>query len=137
MNERKFTVKGYVKVRVTVITAKELPLHNANSDPDLILKNEQFSASELIFEATETTEISQEINLHEDQPEPVKILKESFSIVENHRQITSGKLVRNRTIAFPKDPHLGLEDHENTLCCLSEKQNRFHTVHHGRQRSRQ
>ena len=120
MNERKFTVKGYVKVRVTVVTAKELPLHNANSDPDLILKNEQFSASELIFEATETTEISQEINLHEDQPEPVKILKESFSIVENHRQITSGKLVINGTI-LSEILYLGLEDHENTLCCLRNK----------------
>ncbi len=120
MNERKFAVKGYVKVRVTVITAKELPLHNANSDPDLILKNDQFSASELIFEATETTEISQEINLHEDQPEPVKILKESFSIVENHRQITSGKLVINGTI-LSEILYLGLEDHENTLCCLRNK----------------
>ena len=120
LNERKFTVKGYVKVRVTVITAKELSLHKENSDPDLILKNEQFSASELIFEAAETTEITQEINLHEDQPEPVKILKESFSIVENHRQITSGKLVINGTI-LSEILCLGLEDNENTLCCLRNK----------------
>ncbi len=120
LNERKFTVRGHIKVRVTVITAKVLPLHNANSDPDLILKKEQFSASELIFEATETTEIAQEINLHEDQPEPVKILKESFSIIENHRQITSGKLVINGTI-LSEILCLGLEDHENTLCCLRNK----------------
>lgn len=120
LNERKFAVRGYVKVHVTVITEKELPLHSESSDPDLMLKNGQFSASELIFEATETTEISQEINLHDDQPEPVKILKESFSIVENHRQITSGKLVINGTI-LSDILYIGLEDHENTLCCLRNR----------------
>ena len=55
------------------------------------------------------TEMAQEINIHEEQPSPVKILKEHANIIENHKQMASGKLVINGTI-LSEILYLGQED---------------------------
>ena len=120
LNERKFTVKGNISIRFIEIIQKDLMLFNGIGDNDLIQKSSSLNASDLIFETTETTEISQEINIHEEQPSPVKILKEHFNIIENHKQITSGKLVINGTI-LSEILYLGQEDGEEKLCSLKNK----------------
>ncbi len=120
LNERKFTVKGTVSIRFTEISQKSLMIFKGTDDEDLVQRESFVSATDLIFEAGETTEIQQEINIHEDQPAPLKILKESFNIIENHRQITSGKLVINGTI-LSTILYLGQENDDRKLCTLNNK----------------
>lgn len=120
VNERKFTVKGSISIRFTGILSKELMVFTGIGDDNLIQKNGSLKASDLVFETTESTEISQEINIHEEQPAPVKILKENFSIIENHKQVTSGKLVINGTI-LSDILYLGQEDDSHRLCSLKNK----------------
>lgn len=95
-------------------------LFTGTGDNDLIQNTNSLIATNLVFEANETTEISQEINLHEDQPAPLKILKEHFDITENHKQITSGKLVINGTI-LADILYLGQEDDKKKLCSFKNK----------------
>ncbi len=121
LNERKFIVKGTVSIRYTGISQKELMVFDGTGDADLICRTGTIKAANLIFEADETTEISQEVNIREGQPAPVKVLKERFDIVENHRQITSGKLVINGTI-ISEVLYLGQdEDGSSTLASLRNK----------------
>ncbi len=93
INERKFIVRGDILIKISGVSAKELKVFKSSDDDDLIVRTSHVSATELLHEMTETTEISQEITIKEGEPSPVKILKESFDICESHRQITSGKLV--------------------------------------------
>lgn len=120
LNERKFIVKGDICIRFTEIAQKELMIFKGTTDEELVQQESSLKITDLILEASETTEISQEINIHEDQPSPVKILKQSFNIIENHKQITSGKLVINATI-ISNILYLGQEDDENKLYSLNNK----------------
>lgn len=120
LNERKFTAKGTISIRFTQIAKKDLMVFKGTGDEDLIKRESTVRATDLIFEASEATEISQEINLHEDQPAPLKILKESFNVIENHKQITSGKLVVNGTI-ISNILYIGQEDDDRKLCSLNNK----------------
>lgn len=98
INERKFTVKGELLIKITEIADKELRVFKSSDDDRLITAAGKAIATDLVHEDTETTEISQEITVRDDLPSPVKILKEDIDISEIHRQITSGKLVINASI---------------------------------------
>ena len=98
INERKFTVKGELLIKITEIADKELKVFKSSDDDRLITAAGKAIATDLVHEDTETTEISQEITVRDDLPSPVKILKEDIDISEIHRQITSGKLVINASI---------------------------------------
>ena len=93
LNERKFQVRGKLCITVTEIQKAELHVLRDTSDQSLILKQETMEAADLIFETEEFADAEQEIAVEEGQPQPVRILKESFAITETHRQITSGKLI--------------------------------------------
>ena len=95
LNERKFQVRGKLCITVTEIQKTELHVLRDSSDKNLILKQEKKEAADLIFETEEFADIEQEIAVEEGQPQPVRILKESFTITETHRQISSGKLIIN------------------------------------------
>ena len=120
LNERKFTVKGTVCIRFTEIARRQLRVFEGTGDNSLMKLESAVRATDLVSETSETTEISQEINIHEDQPAPLKILKEIFSIVETHKQITSGKLVINGTILC-SILYLGEDDGERKLCSMNNK----------------
>lgn len=120
INERKFIARGQLVFRVTEISQQELPVFKESSDPELVCRHDAINASDLTFEAEDTTEISQEINIKDGDPEPVKILKESIHIVENHKQITSGKLVINGVI-ISDALYLGEESGEQKLCSFTNK----------------
>ena len=92
-----------------------------SSDKNLILKQEKKEAADLIFETEEFADIEQEIAVEEGQPQPVRILKESFTITETHRQVSSGKLIINGLLQI-QILYLGEDDErENQLCCRREK----------------
>lgn len=120
INERKFIAKGQLLIAFTEIIQKELMVFNGVDDPALVQSDGSICVTGLDFEMNETTEISQEINCREEQPAPVKILKDSIYIVENHRQITSGKLVINASI-HSQILYLGEKDGEQKLSCLTNK----------------
>lgn len=122
INERKFKVKGFISIHMTEISHKELTLFKGTDDCNLVQNEASAVVTDLISETGDTTEISQEIDLREDQPSPVKILKESFNIIENHRQVTSGKLVVNGTV-ITDILYLGQDKEEEPmrLCSLTNK----------------
>ena len=74
----------------------------------------------MIFETEEFADIEQEIAVEEGQPQPVRLLKESFTITETHRQISSGKLIINGLLQI-QILYLGETTKENQLCCRREK----------------
>lgn len=121
LNERKFQVRGKLCIAVTEIQKTELHVLRDSSDKNLILKQEKKEAADLIFETEEFADIEQEIAVEEGQPQPVRILKESFTITETHRQISSGKLIINGLLQI-QILYLGEDDErENQLCCRKEK----------------
>lgn len=121
LNERKFQVRGKLCIAVTEIQKTELHMLRDSSDKNLILKQEKKEAADLIFETEEFVDIEQEIAVEEGQPQPVRILKESFTITETHRQISSGKLIINGLLQI-QILYLGEDDErENQLCCRREK----------------
>ena len=121
LNERKFQVRGKLCIAVTEIQKTELHVLRDSSDKNLILKQEKKEAADLIFETEEFADIEQEIAVEKGQPQPVRILKESFTITETHRQISSGKLIINGLLQI-QILYLGEDDErENQLCCRREK----------------
>lgn len=121
INERKFTIKGEVLIKISCIASRDLKLFKGAADNDLITLNNSVKATALDHETSDTTEILQEITIKEDQPSPIKILKFSLNVSENHRQITSGKLVVNASIHV-NALYLGeTSDGEKRLCSLENK----------------
>lgn len=121
LNERKFQVRGKLCIAVTEIQKTELHVLRDSSDKNLILKQEKKEAADLIFETEEFADIEQEIAVEEGQQQPVRILKESFTITETHRQVSSGKLIINGLLQV-QILYLGEDDErENQLCCRREK----------------
>lgn len=120
VNERKFTARGEVLLTCTEITETDLPVLRDPRDEDLVTQHSTLTASVLGFETEDQTEISQEINIREGSPVPTRILSTMIRIVENHKQVTSGKLVINGTI-HTKILYTGESDGETTLCELSGK----------------
>lgn len=121
LNERKFQVRGKLCITITEIQKTELHVLRDSSDKNLILKQEKKEAADLIFETEEFADIEQEIAVEEGQPQPVRILKESFTITETHRQVSSGKLIINGLLQI-QILYLGDDDErENQLCCRREK----------------
>ncbi len=121
LNERKFQVRGKLCITVTEIQKAELHVLRDTSDQSLILKQETMEATDLIFETEEFADAEQEIAVEEDQPKPVRILKESFAITETHRQITSGKLIISGVLQT-QILYLGEDDEgETRICNRSEK----------------
>ena len=121
LNERKFQVRGKLCITVTEIQKAELHVLRDTSDQSLILKQETMEAADLIFETEEFADAEQEIAVEEDQPKPVRVLKESFAITETHRQITSGKLIISGVLQT-QILYLGEDDGgETRICNRSEK----------------
>ena len=121
LNERKFQVRGKLCITVTEIQKTELHVLRDTSDQSLILKQETMEAADLIFETEEFADAEQEIAVEEDQPKPVRILKESFAITETHRQITSGKLIISGVLQT-QILYLGEDNEgETRICNRSEK----------------
>lgn len=121
LNERKFQVRGKLCITVTEIQKTELHVLRDTSDQSLILKQETMEAADLVFETEEFADIEQEIAVEEGQPQPVRILKESFAITETHRQITSGKLIISGVLQT-QILYLGEDDEgETRICNRSEK----------------
>lgn len=98
INERKYKVILQLEVIVELIEEQEYQLFNGIKDEELEVKKEKIQFTNLVATKTKETEISENVSINDEKIRPVKILKASFTIAENHRQLTREKLILNDTI---------------------------------------
>lgn len=120
INERKFTARGEISIKMTEITKKEINTLEESEDDSFICLKSPVNATGLSFETEEISEISETLKIGEDQPSPAKILKTDINISEAHRQISAGKLIVNAVINS-RILYKGTEDGETKICSASGK----------------
>src|SRR5699024_9118908 len=82
INERKFTARGEISIKMTEITKKEINTLEESEDDSFICLKSPVNATGLSFETEEISEISETLKIGEDQPSPAKILKTDINISE-------------------------------------------------------
>lgn len=121
INERKFIVRGELLIKMSCIESCEMNVFKEVADDDLVTLKNCVKATCLDHEASDTIEISQDITIKDDEPSPVKILKTAIDVVENHRQLTSGKLVINAAVHLDALYIGEADDGQKKLCSLINK----------------
>ncbi|MBR3788019.1 MAG: DUF3794 domain-containing protein [Firmicutes bacterium] len=121
INERKFIVRGELLINMSCIESCEMNVFKEAADGDLVTLKNCVKATCLDHEVSDTIEISQDITIRDDEPSPVKILKTAIDVVENHRQLTSGKLVINAAVHLDVLYIGEADDGQKKLCSLINK----------------
>ena len=98
INERKFRAKVTITLYLYEYAEKNLELFEGIRNQELELMKEKVQVSHAALQKQEVIDISEKLNLKEGSPKPVKILNSHIRVVENHRQITSEKIVINANI---------------------------------------
>lgn len=98
INERKFRAKATVALTLTEYAEKEMQLFDSIRGEDLQLLKETIKMSHVALRKEDSIDISEELKLKEGSLKPVKILKSDIRVVENHKQITSEKMVINANV---------------------------------------
>lgn len=98
INERKFRAKATVALTLTEYAEKEMQLFDSIRGEDLQLLKETIKMSHVALRKEDSVDISEELKLKEGGLKPVKILKSDIRVVENHKQITSEKMVINANV---------------------------------------
>lgn len=98
INERKFRAKATVALTLTEYAEKEMQLFDSIRGEDLQLLKETIKMSHVALRKEDSVDISEELKLKEGSLKPVKILKSDIRVVENHKQITSEKMVINANV---------------------------------------
>lgn len=98
VNERKFRAKLTVNLNLKEYAQKNLKFFEKLQGEDLQLLKEKISMSHVALRKQDSVEIAEELELKDGSPKPIKLLKHDINIVENHKQITSEKMVINATI---------------------------------------
>ncbi|MEG1297861.1 MAG: DUF3794 domain-containing protein [Anaerovoracaceae bacterium] len=99
INERKFRVKITLILRIKEYAEKEVSIFGGLNGEKLQLLKEPVKMSHVAVRKKEEIEISEIFKIKEEELKPVKILKHNINIVENHKQVTSEKLVVNAVIS--------------------------------------
>lgn len=98
INERKFRAKVTVVLSLSEYAEKELQMFDSIRGEDLELLKETVKISHVALRKEEFSEIAEDLKLKEGSLRPVKILKSDIRVVENHKQITSEKMVINANV---------------------------------------
>lgn len=98
VNERKFRSKVTLKLSMTEYAEKTIDLFEGVKGEELQLKKEKIQFTNIALRKEESLEISENFAAKESEAVPAKILKYDIHIMENHKQITSEKMVINGTI---------------------------------------
>ena len=98
INERKFRAKLTLTLSLKEYAQREMQLFESLRNEKLELLKEPVRMSHVAFRKEEPVEIAEDLKLREGSLKPVKILKSDINVVENHKQITSEKMVINATI---------------------------------------
>lgn len=98
INERKFRAKVTVVLSLTEYAQKEIQLFDSIRGEELQLLKETIKMSHVALRKEDPIDISEELKLKEGSLKPIKILKSDIRIIENHKQVTSEKMVINANI---------------------------------------
>ena len=98
INERKYRVKLQLTLILKAIRQKDRKWFDGVQGEDLYLKRETLKFADIISRKFRDSEISEELLINNEKIRPLKILKSSFTIAENHRKLTKEKLIVNETI---------------------------------------
>lgn len=98
VNERKFRAKVTLNLQLKEYAEKEMELFESLKGEELQLLKEKVKISHVALRKEDSVEISEDLKLKEGSLRPVKILKTDINVVENHKQITSEKMVINAAI---------------------------------------
>lgn len=98
VNERKFRAKITLGLCLREFAEKELQLFENLRGEKLEMLKETVQISHVAQRKEDSVEISEEMKLREGSPKPVRILKSDICVIENHKQITSEKMVINASI---------------------------------------
>ncbi len=98
VNERKYRVKIYMNIIAQEIIDCERNMFEGIQDDELELLKEDACIMSMAFTKTKESELNENLVLGNEKVKPLKVLKSSFTVAENHRQLTADKLVVNETI---------------------------------------
>lgn len=98
INERKYRVKIRLDITVRELAVKERKIFEGIRDRSLELLKEDKCILSLASTAVKENEIDEELKINNEKIRPVRVIKSSFTVCENHRQLTSDKLVVNTTV---------------------------------------
>lgn len=98
VNERKFRTKITLKLLLKEYTEKTLNLFENLKGDQIELKKEKIHLTHIALRKTEDMEISEQFSTKDGDSIPVKLLKYDINVVENHKQVTSDKMVINGTM---------------------------------------
>lgn len=98
INERKYRVRVRIEADVREAAVKERQFFEGIRGRELELRKEKTGMLSLAGAVSKENEIDEELKINNEKIRPVKIIKSCFSVCENHRQLTSDKLVVNTTV---------------------------------------
>lgn len=98
INERKYRVKIRMDIIATEIISHERKMFEDIQGEELEFLRETANILNVAFTKNKESEINENLPINNDRIKPLKVLKCSFTVAENHRQLTSEKLVLNETI---------------------------------------
>lgn len=98
INERKFRAKITLNLTLKEYAEKEIQLFDSIQKEKLEMLRETVTISSITARKEESADIAENLKLKEGSPKPVRILKADIRTVENHKQVTSEKIVLNAGI---------------------------------------
>ena len=98
INERKYRVKLHMQVFVREAKEHERHMFSGIEGEELYMKKETVRFASAVSKKTRESEISEEMLINDEKIRPLKIMKASFTVAENHRQLTKEKLIINETV---------------------------------------
>lgn len=115
INERKIRISVTMDFKISDYGEKEIELLEGVTDDSLLLRKEKISFTDMAYRKNDSVEISEKIKLRENQPEPVSVLKYEVNAVENHRQISKGKIILEGSLYYTI-MYIPADAEENVSC---------------------
>jgi len=98
INERKYRVKLQLGLLLRTIRVREKEWFDGIKGEELYLKKEAVKFANVISRKSRDSEIREELLINNEKIRPLKIIKSSCTIAENHRKLTKEKLIINETL---------------------------------------
>lgn len=98
INERKFRTKITLRLALKECAEKDVQIFEGMNGENLQLLKQKVKLSHIALRKEDTVDISETLTQKDGSLRPEKILKSHINIIENHKQITSEKMVINGLI---------------------------------------
>ncbi len=93
VNERKIRINASVNFNIADYGDREIELLEGVKDDALLLRKEKISFTDMAYRKTDTADIDEKIVVRDNLSDPAAILRYDINAVENHRQISKGKII--------------------------------------------